>query len=257
MSFGPVIHNESEKGYSSEVAEIWLDNQDRLIAQLNSLRKKYEWTALNLDFESLEPSLKGPFSKFVYRLSKVLGPYMRISVAVHPKTKSVGFDHIGYFQDVDFLGKLPVDIVVMAYDHAWATSPPGLIAPASWYAEVCNYFKARTTASRFIMGIGAYGYMWQREKNMKSWKADGLTLKQIKAFMDGLALREKSQIKSSKDGSILNNIAGKSLAWENTQSITWKMKKIRQCEKEAGVAIWKIPNLTSELWQRISKVESQ
>src|SRR3712207_864377 len=48
----------------------------------------------------------------------------------------------------------------MAYDHSWAGSEAGPVAPLSWVRDVVAYAQQRVPQEKLMLGLATYGYDW-------------------------------------------------------------------------------------------------
>ncbi|HUP64671.1 MAG TPA: glycosyl hydrolase family 18 protein [Thermoanaerobaculia bacterium] len=116
---------------------------------------------IDLDYESLQPDLREPFTLFIEALASELRAAGRtLSVAVHPKTSdSQNWKGPGA-QDWPRIGAAADSIKVMAYDYHWSTSGPGPIAPLDWIESVTRYALSTMPAEKVMIALPWYGYDW-------------------------------------------------------------------------------------------------
>jgi hypothetical protein len=159
------------------------------VAELVELVKPYD--GLAVDYEFTFESLRGDverfrtgFTVFVRALRHALPPRQVLAVAVKARTGTRPATPATAIYDYRSLGRTADLVEVLAYDHAWTTSPPGPIAPEDWVRSVAKYTQTQLagTGAQPVLLIGSYGYDWpvddqgRRTAPGAALTATGLTL---------------------------------------------------------------------------------
>jgi spore germination protein YaaH len=161
-------------GGSEQMKRLLLDQKDGVpgktmrkhIAELARLTKPYDGLAVDYEFTidqltGISTRYREGFTVFIQALRHKLGADKVVAVAVKPRTDAPPtFAQSVY--DYRAIGRVADLIEVMAYDHAWQTSPPGDIAPAGWVTDVATYARRELsgTGTTPVLLIPNYGYAW-------------------------------------------------------------------------------------------------
>jgi spore germination protein YaaH len=131
---------------------------------------EHGWDGVDVDYESLPAAARDSFSVFVSELSEKLHAAGAVlTVTVQAKT-SAGQGSTGS-QDWAAIGRAADRVRVMAYDHAWATSRPGSVAPLPWVDRVLTFAVREIPVKKVELGIAAYGYDWSGQSGTSvSWQ---------------------------------------------------------------------------------------
>jgi len=137
------------------------------VAALVKLASPYD--GLAVDYEFTFDSLRGDtkkyrdgFTVFIRELRDALPSKLVLAVAVKARTGPVPGSPAQAVYDYRAIGQVADLVEVLAYDHSWATSNPGDIAPKSWVRSVASYTRAQLagTGADPVLLIGSYGYDW-------------------------------------------------------------------------------------------------
>lgn len=116
---------------------------------------------LDIDYESLDGEHRDAYSAFVRDLARALHDVDRtLSVTVHAKTAEPGDWPGAEAQDWRAIGDAADGVRVMAYDHSWAGSPAGPVAPSAWVEEVARFATSQMAPDKVVLGLPTYGYDW-------------------------------------------------------------------------------------------------
>lgn len=133
----------------------------RHIESLVAIVREDGFAGIDLDIESLQAADRDPFSEYVEELATALRKHrLRLTVTVHPKESDEGTWEGPRAQDYARIGRAADSVKVMTYDHAWATSDPGPIAPDAWVERVMTYALSQIPHEKLELGIAGYGYDW-------------------------------------------------------------------------------------------------
>ena len=131
------------------------------VAALVELVVSMRYDGLDVDYESMAASDRDPFSAFLRELASALGPHGKLlTAAVHPKTSEPGTWSGPQAHDYVAIGAAVDRVRIMAYGHAWSTSPAGPIAPLAWLDAIAAFAVARIPAAKVELGLHLYGRDW-------------------------------------------------------------------------------------------------
>ncbi|HRW11512.1 MAG TPA: glycosyl hydrolase family 18 protein [Syntrophomonas sp.] len=217
-----------------------------LIAQLLEEVKRNNYDGVNIDFEFLGQADRDSFVQFLRDLKQGLGRDKELSVALFACTKPQSW-LAGY--DYAAIGGIADQVVVMAYDYHYKTSPAGPVAPLWWVEDVVSYLKTIIPAEKLLLGLPTYGYDWGEG-------IDGTTITAAKLYsLQGKYKLTESFDKASMSPSysyIDNNGVRHQIWLENKASLQAKLQ-VAQEYKLAGVSFWRIGNGFTELYELLEE----
>jgi spore germination protein len=131
------------------------------ITDIVTLVNREHYAGIDIDYENLKTTDRDSFTTFVTHLSQALHAHHKIlSVALFAKTTNAGDNQRNAAQDYAAIGTAADETRLMAYDHHWASSPPGPVAPISWVRDVLTYAKTQIPPEKIVLGIPVAGYDW-------------------------------------------------------------------------------------------------
>jgi spore germination protein YaaH len=217
---GPVLDNAANGGFSRDLALALFAHAPAEITRLTAMARAGHWRAFNVDLEALEAQDADAFEGFVRQLRASLAPLgVRLSVAVHAKTDGTG-SGISAFQRWPALAKLGVDLVIMAYDHAWSTSPPGLVAPLGWIKAVLAYARTQIPPEHLILALPLYGYHWTKDAT-GAWHGDGRRTPELRALVAGPGFQADKKV-AAADGYLFQRGNLEAVAFDDDASLLAK-----------------------------------
>lgn len=159
----PTVQNLGAAGFDPAPVRAHLANATRRAAHVADLVARVAegpFDGLALDYEALGPEDREAISAFVEALAAALQARgLALSVAVPARTAAPPPPHALAF-DWRRIGHAADEVVVMAYDHAWPSGPPGPVAPLDWVLAVARHGMATVPAERLRIGLPLYGYDW-------------------------------------------------------------------------------------------------
>lgn len=137
------------------------ERRDRHIDALVAVARPSGVGGIDIDYEALDAGDRSAYSAFVHDLADALHDMDRkLTVTVHAKTDEPGGWSGAQAQDWQEIGAAADEVRVMAYDNAWADSPPGPIAPLPWVEDVLRFAIEQVSPDRVSLGLPTYGYDW-------------------------------------------------------------------------------------------------
>ena len=200
---------------------------------------------VDIDYESLDGADRQAFSAFIRDLADALHDADRsLTVTVHAKRSEPGNWPGAQAQDWQALGDAADAVRVMAYDHAWAGSRPGPVAPLPWVDDVLRFAVDEMPPDKIFLGLPTYGYDWP----------DGGPGGDV-AWADAAALAESRDADERWDDesaspwlTYADDTGTPHIVWyEDARSLAAKVDLARRYEV-GGVFIWKIGGEDPEIW---------
>ena len=215
------------------------------IAALVEAARRPGVAGLDIDYESLDAGLRDRYSAFIRDLAGALHDVDRtITVTVHAKTSEPGQWAGAHAQDWRAIGAAADAVRVMAYDHAWQTSPPGPVAPLPWVEDVLLFAVDQIPPEKVALGLPTYGYDWP----------DGGPGREV-SWSDAIALagsrgvEERWDDESASPWFTYTDDAGAAhtVWYEDARSLEAKLELARRHELD-GVFVWKIGGEDPAIW---------
>jgi peptidoglycan-N-acetylglucosamine deacetylase len=151
----PMIQNASGGNWDGQgLARLLADpvRSERLADQIVAFLAANKLQGVTIDFENVPQSAHGNLEAFLNRLSQLFASHNWIIVQAAP------------FDDPDWPYKAYAGIVdytmLMAYDEADDSGPPGAIAGEGWFERTLDKRMRELPADSTIVAIGSYGYDW-------------------------------------------------------------------------------------------------
>jgi cellulose synthase/poly-beta-1,6-N-acetylglucosamine synthase-like glycosyltransferase/peptidoglycan/xylan/chitin deacetylase (PgdA/CDA1 family) len=151
----PMIQNASHGQWDGQgLARLLADpaRSQKLAKQIVAFLAANKLQGVTIDFENVPQSAHGNLEAFLSRLSQLFAPHNWIIAQAAP------------FDDPDWPYKAYAGIVdytmLMAYDEADDSGPPGAIAGEGWFERTLDKRMRELPADSTIIAIGSYGYDW-------------------------------------------------------------------------------------------------
>lgn len=131
------------------------------IQQMLTLVKQWDYTGINIDFESIDYSDRKAFTSFVHDVAQKMraAKYLTV-VSVPAELKDNPQDSWTGAFDFAALGKTADILQVMTYDQHGPWGLPGPVAGLNWVESCIVYAASVVAPSKLSLGIPAYGYDW-------------------------------------------------------------------------------------------------
>lgn len=214
------------------------------------LARNYD--GIDIDYESLDSSLRASFSAFVMELSGALKAHNKLlAIAVHAKDHDYG--GLGGFQDWTVIGQHADRVRIMTYDYHWRGGGPGPIAPLHWVQSVAEYAVQVIDPAKVFIGVPFYGYDWPPQGN-----ARGLPWGDIEDLIEEQSLTV-NHMQRNQDGRVeeswfrYHSPQGTREVWFMTESGLESKLDLVQRMDLAGIAIWQIGYEKPAYWDVIRR----
>lgn len=214
------------------------------------LARNYD--GIDIDYESLDPSMRDNFSAFIRDLAEALHSHGKmLTVAVHAKDSDFG--GLGGYQDWALIGQYVDRLRIMTYDYHWRGSGPGPVAPLYWVQSVAEYAQSVVDPAKVVVGVPFYGYDWPPQGNARAlpWGdiedliADqGLTVNLMER--NGQGRVDESWFRYQSDQGLRD-------VWFMTDNGLESKLDLVQSKDLAGIAIWQLGYEKPEYWEVIRR----
>ncbi len=135
--------------------------QQSLIQAIVAMVQRAGYAGVNFDIEGVPGSEQQDFTAFITAAASALHANgVKVSVDVPTETAA----DLGQSWDAAYnyaaLGQVVDQVIMMAYDYHYAGGTPGPISPISWERSAITYAESVMPASKVILGLPLYGYVW-------------------------------------------------------------------------------------------------
>jgi spore germination protein YaaH len=212
----------------------------------------YNYDGIDIDYESLDSSLREEYSAFIVELSKALHAQGKLlTIAVH--AKDCDYCGLGGYQDWTALGQVVDRLRIMTYDYHWRGGGAGPVAPLYWVNSVAEYAKSVVDPAKVVIGVQFYGYDWPAAGG----DAKAYTWEDFKSIIDAYG-PEVNLVETDSNGRVVqenrityNTRQGRRVAYFATsRSLQAKLELVQQVDL-AGIAIWRLGGEDPQNWDVI------
>jgi spore germination protein YaaH len=203
------------------------------------------WDGLDIDYESLPPTAGHMFTNFLADLRDDLhAEGLTLTVAVPARVSDRDAWGLAYSYQV--LGEVADQVRLMAYDHSWAGSAAGPVAPLAWVQDVVTYAQQRVPDEKLMLGLATYGYDWAGGKGTSLQATQAVELAgRVGATPTWDAGAAAWTFSYAQDGQ------QHTVWYEDARSLAAK-QQVAIDEELRGVAIWSLGGEDPELWTSVA-----
>lgn len=159
-----VITNLEGGQFSNELGRIILTNeevQNRLLDNIITTAKKYNFKDIHFDFEFLPPELRENYNNFLRKAkTRASQEGFLMSTALAPKVSTTQVGPWYEAHDYKAHGEIADFVILMTYEWGYSGGPPRPVSPIGPVREVIEYALTEIPASKIMMGQNLYGYDW-------------------------------------------------------------------------------------------------
>ncbi len=246
----PSIHNVTANPDS--VVPVLRDPQRRAFHIQNIvdevLARNYD--GIDIDYESLDSSLRDDFSAFIRDLGAALHAHGKLlTIAVHAKDSDYG--GLGGFQDWAEIGQHVDQLRIMTYDYHWRGGSPGPVAPAYWIEAVTAYAQSVVDPAKVLLGVHFYGYDWPPNgpATPRSWSIIQDIINERGATVNFMESNARGRVEESYFS--YSSPQGTRQVWFMTQTgLASKIQTVQDLDL-AGIAIWQLGYEKPEYWETV------
>jgi spore germination protein YaaH len=193
---------------------------------------------ISIDFESVPSESSTALTTYMSELYAHFHP-LGLEVSQSVSVNDPGFDYPNLIKYTDYL-------ILMVYDEHWSTSKDGPVASQQMFANALSLHLSHTDPSKYIIGIGNYGYDW----------IDGTRQGVDISFEDAIHTAQKYDAKVAIDPVSLNPTydykdgAGKlHHVWFLDASTALNQIAEAQHYQVRGFAMWRMGSEDPAIWQ--------
>ena len=251
----PTITNNFDK--DKKGTELLKDTEKtkRHIDLILSEVEKSNYDGIDIDYENLSPEVKDAFTSFIATLSSKLHEKGKtLSVTVQAKRgDDQNWDGVGA-SDYEKLGEVADSVRIMTYDYSRLNTPPGPIAPRTWFRDVYTYAVSKIPAEKIVAGVPSYGYKWCTKSVNDSCESTGLVWTGVQNIIKKHQPLVEWNNEAASPWFMYTDEAGNTYVvnFENHQSLSAKLAVVKELGL-SGVVIWRLGNEDPENYRVIKE----
>lgn len=213
------------------------------ISEILKLLKDNGYSGVNIDFEGVPPADRPYLTAFFRELSATLrANNLLVTAALPAKTATEEWSAWSGAYDYQAIAPYLDLAVVMTYDQHYSGGPAGPVASQNWVDSVISYSLRHFSPQKLVMGIAAYGYVW----NDRSGKA--LNYSAIQNLISKHKVVPKWHDEHKTPYFTYTEAGVKNEVWyENRRSTAAKLELVEKYNLR-GVAIWRLGYEDPEIW---------
>jgi len=192
---------------------------------------------ISLDFESLPPSSRPDFERFLAELSASFHPRgLEVSISVPMDDPAFPYEAAARFCD---------ELILMAYDEHSGETEAGPVASQGWFSAALDRRLATLPEEKVIVALGSYGYDWK----------DGATTGTEVSFQEAVRTAQESEGAITLDPEALNPTYD---YWDEADRLhhVWFLDAVSTFDqvREAsgfspkGYALWRLGSEDPSIW---------
>ena len=200
----------------------------KTVRALCKFSRTHNFRGIHLDIERIPARYSPGIVLFIKILHQSLKK-TKLTMALYPQTdyrRQYSLSH-----DIRLLSPYLERAVIMCYDLHDPTTDAGPVTDLLWAEKNINYFKNFMPRNRIILGIPAYGYLWQKNKKTKA----------VSSRYAG-RLKKKYRSKRHQSGTLEIEGSGnnKFKAFVSDNFCRSALKNLAKEQKTAGWAVWRL-----------------
>jgi len=209
----------------------------RFIGSVINQLFKYKFTGVNIDFESLDASLKDKLNLFQKEF------YSELSKRGFLVTQDIQANEESH--DAVELSKYNDYLILMAYDLHYADSNPGPVADAGWVESLISKIVNQVDPDKIIVGIAGYGYDWPQgdEGDDISYSEALVTAKESDAGVNYDPSSANCSYSYSDDNNHFHNV------WFTDAATTFNIMRTSAKYGINSAALWRLGGEDPRIWK--------
>ena len=239
----PLINNindsKPDDGFDGDMIHRIINNPSkkaRLINDIATTLKKYNFQGINIDFEEFKENGDEAIIAFQKELYEKLHPLgLIVSQDIMVGNEDFNIKNLAKYNDYMFL---------MAYDEHYAGSVPGDISGQKWIESMLDETAKEIPENKIILCFAGYGYDWQQGK-------EGVTVTYQEALSNAKLYKAKIDFDNDSYNNNYTYIDGNG----NKHSVNFtdaatNFNIIRYADQygAAGTALWRLGSEDDRLW---------
>jgi poly-beta-1,6 N-acetyl-D-glucosamine synthase len=209
----------------------------RLINDIATTLKKYNFQGINIDFEEFKEKSDEPIIAFQKELYEKLHPMgLLVSQDIMASNEDFNVKELAKYNDYMFL---------MAYDEHYSGSVAGDISSQKWIESVLDETAKKIPENKIILCFAGYGYDWQKGK-------EGITV----TYQESLSNAKLYNANIFFNNDTYNNFYNYKDGNGNQHQVCFtdastNFNTIRFADEygTAGTALWRLGSEDERLWQ--------
>lgn len=135
--------------------------EQRFLSQLLTVLERSNYAGVNIDFEGIAAADGPAFTAFIAMLSSALHA-QNFLLTVDTPSETAADNQASWAAAYNYAALAPLvdKLILMAYDYHHPGGAPGPVGPLNWIQQVLAYTTSVVPASKVILGLPAYGYLW-------------------------------------------------------------------------------------------------
>lgn len=241
-----VTNIDSSSNFNKQMVSSLLRNKtarSTAIREILNLLKENGYSGVNIDFEGVPPADRPYLTAFFRELAATLRANNLLVTAALP-AKTAAEEWSAWSGAYDYQAIAPyLDLaVLMTYDQHYAGGPAGPVASQTWVDSVLSYSLRYFPPQKLVMGIAAYGYVW----NDRSGRA--LNFAGIQSLINKHKVvpkwheKHKTPYFTYTEGGVQHEVW-----YENRRSTAAKMELVEKYNLR-GIAIWRLGYEDPGIW---------
>ncbi|KQT26106.1 glycosyl transferase family 2 [Chryseobacterium sp. Leaf405] len=241
----PMLSNNFQEEFRSEgLGKVLKNPQKRtqLIQKLTQQCLKYQFKGINIDFEEMNLDSDDNLIAFMKELSET---FKQNKLLV---TMDVMTDNDDY--NIQKLNPFVDYFVLMAYDEYTVANDAGPVSSQKWVEAQTEKFSQKTSPSKIILGLGAYGYDWSTDKDQNN----------SVTYMEAITKASASKAVINFDDSTFNLNYSYTDSKNNTHTVffndavsIFNTMRFSSEYPLAGTALWRLGSEDSRIWNFYDK----
>jgi spore germination protein len=159
-----VVTNLEGGQFSADLGRAILTNeqvQNRLLDNIISTARRYNFRDVHFDMEFLPPELKENYNNFLRKAkARLSAEGFLMSTALAPKTSATQKGAWYEAHDYRAHGQIADFVVLMTYEWGYSGGPAQPVSPINQVRKVIEYALTEMPGSKIMMGQNLYGYDW-------------------------------------------------------------------------------------------------
>ncbi|NLY91417.1 MAG: SH3 domain-containing protein [Firmicutes bacterium] len=242
-----VVTNIDSSTFSKQTVSSLLRSKNarsKAVSEILNLLKENGYSGVNIDFEGVPVADRPYLTAFFRELATTLhANNFLVTAALPAKTATEEWSAWSGAYDYQAIAPYLDLAVLMTYDQHYAGGPAGPVAAQPWVDRVLSYALRYFSPQKLVMGIAAYGYVWDDRAGR------ALNYNGIQALIKKHSVLPKWHEEYKVPYFAYTEAGVKHEVWyENRRSTAAKMELVDKYNLR-GVAIWRLGYEDPGIWE--------